>query len=83
MVLICVKLADKITIKKIIFLYTDMPVDSFLGAITYSFYFAGAIFGLLFAGLWLDEKLLCQDEQIEELSSRLKDCEGKNDELKK
>ena len=82
MVLICVKLADKITIKKIIFLYTDMP-DSFLGAFTYSFYFAGAIFALLFAGLWLDEKLMCQDEQIEELSSRLKDCEGKNDELKK
>ena len=83
MVLICVKLADKITIKKIIFLYTDMPVDSFLGAFTYSFYFAGAIFGLLFAGLWLDEKLMCQDEQIEELSSRLEDCEEKNDELKK
>ena len=60
-----------------------MPVDSFLGAFTYSFYFAGAIFGLLFAGLWLDEKLLCQDEQIEELSSRLEDCEQKNDELKK
>ena len=60
-----------------------MPFDSLFKAFTYSFYFSGAIFGLLFAGLWLDEKLLCQDEQIEELSSRLEDCEQKNDELKK
>ena len=68
------KLVDKIT---------DMTVDSFLGAFTYSFYFAGAIFGLLFAGLWLDAKLLYQDERIKELSSRLEDCEEENDELKK
>ena len=58
MVLICVKLADKITIKKITFLYTDMPDNSFLGAFSYSFYFVGAIFGLLFAGLWIDEKFV-------------------------
>ena len=52
-----------------------MPGNSFLGAFTYSFYFAGAIFGLLFAGLWIDETFWCQDEQIEELSSRLQECE--------
>ena len=56
-----------------------MPGNSFLGAFTYSFYFAGAIFGLLFAGLWIDEKFQCQDEQIEELSSRLEECEEKHE----
>ena len=54
-----------------------MPDNSFLGAFAYSFYFAGAIFGLLFAGLWIDEKFQRQDEQIEKLSSRLEDCELK------
>ena len=59
-----------------------MPYKSFLGEFVDAFLFAGATFGLLYAGLWLDEKLLYQYEQIEELYSRLEDCEQKNDELK-
>ena len=59
-----------------------MSDNSFLGAFSYGFYVGGAIFGLLSAFFWMDYKIRHQDEQIEELFSRLEDSE-ENHELKK
>ena len=55
-----------------------MPRKSFLETISFDVLFGGAFFGLLSAAFCLDDKICDQDEQIEELFSRLEDCEEKN-----
>ena len=50
-----------------------MPLKSVLETFSFGFLVGGAVYGLIFAAFWIDE-------EIEELNSRLEDCE---DELKK
>ena len=52
--------------------------ESFAEAFSYGFYVGGAVIGFLFGVFWLDDKIRDQDEQIEQLSSRLEDCQEKN-----
>ena len=58
-----------------------MTRKSFVETISFGILVGGTAFGLLFAALWLEDKIYDQDEQIEELFSRLEEC--KNDELEK
>ena len=55
-----------------------MSDNSFLDAFSHGFLIGGAIFGFLFASFWMEDKICHQDEQIEELFSRLEDCEKKS-----
>ena len=59
-----------------------MSDNSFLVAFSRGFLIGVAIYGFLCASFWMEDKINDQDEQIEELFSRLEDCE-KNHELKK
>ena len=52
-----------------------MPHQSVFETISFGILVGGAAFGLLFAALWLEDKIYDQDEQVEELFSRLEDCE--------
>ena len=57
-----------------------MPLKSFLETFSFGFLVGGAVYGLMFAAFWIDDKICDLDEEIKELNSRLEDCE---DELKK
>ena len=72
--LICVKLADKCHLKKIIFQYTGMS-DSLMGAFTHGFYIGRVLLGLLSAVVWANKKICHQEKQIEELSSQHEDSD--------
>ena len=50
---------------------------SFLKTISYGFLVDGAVYSFIFAAFWIEDKICDQDEQIEELFSRLEDCEEK------
>ena len=56
-----------------------MPLKSFLETFSYGFLVGGAVYGLMFAAFWIEDKICDQDEQIEKLFSRLEDCEEKID----
>ena len=55
-----------------------MTYKTFLGEFLDGFFFGGAVFGFMTAAFWLTDKICDQDEQIEELFSRLEDCEEKD-----
>ena len=52
--------------------------DNSLDAFSRGFYLSGAISSFLFGAFWIVAKICDQDEQIEELFSRLEDCKKKN-----
>ena len=56
-----------------------MPRESFFETISFGILVGGAVFGLLFAAFWLEDKIYDQDEQIEELFSRLEEFEKNDD----
>ena len=54
-----------------------MPLKSFLETFSFGFLVGGAVYGLMFAAFWIDDKICDLDEEIKELE----DCE-ENHELK-
>ena len=56
-----------------------MPLKSFLETFSFGFLVGRAVYGVIFVAFWIDDKICELDEEIEELNSRLEDC----DELKK
>ena len=60
-----------------------MPHKSFLETFSYGVLFGGAAYGFVYGVLWLADKICEQDEQIEELFSRLEEKNAENHELKK
>ena len=53
-----------------------MPLKSFSETISFGILVGAATFGLFFAAFWFEDKINEQDEDIEEIFSRLEDCEN-------